>query len=142
MANAFPAKYKERLIDPNRGGLSAVDVNTDTIKMGLVTSAYTPNLATHEFWSSASANVAGTPQTLTSVTVTDGFFNATSPVTFTAVAAGTAINYIIIYKDTGTTTTSPMLEIIDTATGSPGLPVTPNGGNITISLNASGLFSF
>lgn len=138
MANGIPAKMKERWLDPNRGGLVGVDVNTDTIKAALVSSSYTPNLATHEFWSSASANVVGTPQTLSSVTVTDGAFGAASPLTYTAVT-GSQVNYVVFYKDTGTTTTSPIIAIFDTATG---LPVTPNGGNITVSLNASGILSF
>ena len=36
---------------------------------------------------------------------------------------------LLIYKDTGTEATSPLIAYIDTATG---LPVTPNGGNITV----------
>jgi hypothetical protein len=35
----------------------------------------------------------------------------------------------VIYKDTGTAATSPLIAYIDTATG---LPVTPNGGDITV----------
>lgn len=139
MANDMFKLYKERLVDLNRGGLSGVDWNTDTIKCALVTSGYTPNLTTHEFWSSVVANVAGTPQTLTSVTVALGFVNCASPITFTAVAPGTAINYIVFFKDTGTNGTSPVLVIYDTATG---LPVTPNGGNITVTINASGVVNF
>ena len=36
---------------------------------------------------------------------------------------------LVIYKDTGTESTSPLIMYIDTATG---LPVTPNGGDITV----------
>ena len=36
---------------------------------------------------------------------------------------------IIIYKDTGTEATSPLIAMIDTATG---LPITPNGGDIIV----------
>lgn len=49
-------------------------------------------------------------------------------VTFSAVT-GDPCEALIIYKDTGTEATSPLLAYIDTATG---LPVTPNGGNITV----------
>jgi hypothetical protein len=48
--------------------------------------------------------------------------------TWTSVS-GSQAAYVILYKDTGSSSTSPLLGYIDTATG---LPVTPNGGNITI----------
>jgi hypothetical protein len=45
----------------------------------------------------------------------------------------------VIYVDTGTAATSPLVAYIDT--GVTGLPVTPNGGNITVTWNASGIFA-
>lgn len=48
--------------------------------------------------------------------------------TLTAVS-GSASAYIVIVRDTGADATSPLIALIDTATG---LPVTPNGGDITI----------
>ena len=35
----------------------------------------------------------------------------------------------MIYRDTGTEATSPLIAYIDTATG---LPITPNGGDIIV----------
>jgi hypothetical protein len=64
---------------------------------------------------------------LASKTYTAGVFNAAN-VTLTAVT-GSAVNYIVIYADSGTDSTSRLIALIDTATG---LPVTPNGGDITI----------
>ena len=49
-------------------------------------------------------------------------------VTFAAVA-GASIEAIIIYVDSGTEATSPLIAYIDTATG---LPITPNGGDIIV----------
>ena len=43
--------------------------------------------------------------------------------------SGATINAIVIYKDTGTEATSPLIAYIDTATG---LPITPNGGDIIV----------
>lgn len=124
MANALFNKYKESLLSLN----PSVDLDTDTIKVALVTSGYTFN-ATHQFYSSITpgSNVVGTPQTLGSKSITDGVFDA-ADATFTAVT-GSACNALVIYKDTGSDATSPLIAYIDTATG---LPVTPNGGNITI----------
>ena len=41
-------------------------------------------------------------------------------------------------KNAGANTTWPLIAYIDT--GVTGLPVTPNGGNITVTWNASGIF--
>ncbi len=92
------------------------------------TAAYTPNLAVHEFLSDigGSARIAG-PSTLASKTTTGGSADA-ADVTFTAVS-GPSIEAIVIYKDTGSEATSPLIAYIDTATG---LPITPNGGDIII----------
>jgi hypothetical protein len=107
----------------------------DTIRMCLVKAAYTPNLATHEFFTDLGANVignsgSGTRANCPALTLSDpaaGVCDA-SDVTMTAVT-GTACNYIAIFKDSGADATSPLIALIDTATG---LPIAPNGGNINI----------
>ena len=58
-------------------------------------------------------------------------------VTFTAVS-GASVEALVIYIDTGNTATSRLVAYIDT--GVTGLPVTPNGGDISITWNASGIF--
>ncbi len=123
MANALYDKGRESFLSQN----PAVDYDTDTIKVALVTAGYTANMSTDQYWSSASASVVGTPATLASKTVTAGVADA-ADVTFTAVS-GSAVTQLVIYKDTGSAATSPLIARIDTATG---LPVTPNGGDITI----------
>lgn len=139
MANALYPLYKQKILNPGTLGTTsgtAVDLSDDTIKVALVdTGTYTYSSA-HEFYSSVSG-VVGTPATLSSKTVTNGVFDA-ADVTFTAVS-GSSVEALIIYKDTGTTSTSSLIAYIDTV--SSGLPVTPNGGDITISWNASGIFT-
>jgi hypothetical protein len=116
---------------------AGINWTTDTIKCALVDNTYTPNLATDQFYSTISAKVVGTPQAIASPTATGGVCKA-SNVTFTAVT-GNQVKYVVFYKDTGTTTTSPLICCIDTATG---LPVTPNGGNITVQVDATnGVFT-
>ncbi len=104
---------------------------TDTIKVALVKNTYTPNTSTHQFYSdlTPASNVVGTSQTLASKTSTSGVANAAN-ITFSSVTSGSTVSYLAIYKDTGVTTTSPLIALIDTATG---LPVATNGGDITIS---------
>lgn len=75
----------------------------------------------------AGARVA-TSSALASKTVTNGTADA-ADITLTAVT-GDPSEVVVIYKDTGTESTSKLIAWVDTATG---LPVTPNGGDITIS---------
>jgi hypothetical protein len=110
-----------------------IDLDTDVIKIALVKS-YTPNLSTHRWLSDLTTSggvVVATSVALTSVTCTDGVFDA-ADVTFTSVGAGAAAQYLIFYKDTGTPSTSALILCIDTATG---LPVTPDGGNIALTFD-------
>jgi DUF917 family protein len=100
---------------------------TDTIKAALIDGTYVPDLSTDQFWSTVVGSVVGTPQILANKTTTAGVANAT-PTTFSSVV-GSVVQYIVIYKDTGVNSTSPLIAFIDTGTG---LPVTPNGGDITI----------
>src|SRR4029077_8289375 len=127
MANTVYSLYKQAIL-----GAGGINLLTDTIKAALVSAGYTPNYATDQFYSTVSASTIGTPQTLTSPSVTLGVFNAASPVTYTAVS-GAQVTQIVLYKDTGTGSTSPLVANINVSTG---LPVTPNGGNITITWDA------
>jgi len=123
MANVLYPKAKESFLSQS----PSIDMDGDTIKVAMVTSAYTYSAA-HQYYSSASG-VVGTPQTLTTKTVASGVFDADDAV-FTAVTSGSTVAYLLIYKDTGSAATSPLIAYIDTV--SSGLPVSTNGGNITI----------
>lgn len=134
MANAVYPKFKEALID----GATNVDLNDGTVKAVLIdTSDYTYSAA-HDFYDDASAGAVGTPQTIGNTTVTNGLFDGDN-VTFTALS-GDECEAIIIFIDTGDPATSRLVAYIDT--GVTGLPVTPNGGDVTISWNASGIIQF
>ena len=122
MANTLYDYCRQRFLE------SQINWMTDTVKVILVsTSAYTPQTAVHQYLADIpiSARIAG-PVTLTAKATTGGAADA-ADCTFTSVS-GVTINAIVIYKDTGTEATSPLIAYIDTATG---LPITPNGGDIT-----------
>ena len=91
--------------------------------------------ASHDFLDDLSG-VVGTAQTIANTTVTNGLFDGDN-VTFTAVS-GATVEALVIYIDTGVAGTSRLVAYIDT--GQTGLPVTPNGGDIAITWNASGIF--
>lgn len=140
MANALYNKFKEKVLNPGTLGTTsgdAVDLIDDTIKVAIVdTGTYTFSAA-DEFYTSISSAVVGTPQTLGTKAITNGTFSAANA-TFTSVS-GASVEALVLYKDTGTAGTSSLIAYIDTV--SSGLPVTPNGGNITITWNGSGIFS-
>ncbi len=123
MANALYGKGKEKFLS------GAINLVSDTIKLALVSSAYSPTMASDEFFSTISAYVLNTPQTLGAKTVTLGVFDNTVDPTFTAVSAGSTAKAVVIYKDTGVVGTSPLIAYIDTITG---FPLATNGGDIQI----------
>lgn len=136
MANAIYPKYKEALL--NASANSAITGSGTTgLYVALVdTGTYTYS-ASHEFYSSLSG-VVGTDQEITTPTLTGGVVDG-GDVTFSAVS-GNSVEALVIYrKNAGANTTWRLVAYIDT--GQTGLPVTPNGGSITITWNASGIFA-
>lgn len=135
MANAVYPKYKEALLggaaDSALTGTGATGLFVALVDTGLYTYS-----AAHEFYSSL-AGVVGTDQEVTTVTRTNGLIDG-ADVTFTAVT-GNSVEALVLYrKNAGANTTWRLVAYIDT--GQTGLPVTPNGGDITITWNASGIF--
>ena len=123
MANALYDKARERFLT------GQFNWSTDSIKSVLVdTGAYTVSLTSHEFLSdiSSSARIS-TSGAFTGKTTNGGAADA-NDITFSSVS-GPSIEAIVIYADTGTEATSPLIAFIDTATG---LPITPNGGDIIV----------
>lgn len=123
MANALYPKWKEAIMQN-----SSDSSLTGTVKVALVdTGTYTYDNA-HDFYDDVSGSVIGTPVELTNKAYTDGVFDA-DDVTFTSVS-GNTIEALVIFIDTGTAGTSRVVAYLDT--GVSGLPLTPNGGNITV----------
>ncbi len=123
MANALYDKGREGFLAGTN------DWDTNAIKVTCVDAAdYTKDLANHDNYDDvpSGARVA-TSSALASKTVTNGVADA-ADVTLTAVT-GDPFEQLVIWEDSGTESTSSLLVNIDTATG---LPVTPNGGDVTI----------
>jgi hypothetical protein len=127
----------DALFDPGREGFlgGEIDWDTATIKASLVR-GYTFD-ASDKFVSEVTA-AGGTlvsTVTLASKTITNGVADA-ADLTFTAVAAGAAVTSLIIYQASAVgggadvaATAQRLIAYLDSLTG---LPVTPNGGNITV----------
>jgi len=123
MANALYGLGREGFLN------GSITWGSDTIKTTLGDSAdYTLAIDTDQYYSSVTAaGRVATSGAMTSKTVTLGVADA-ADITFSAVT-GDVSEYLIGWKDTTVEATSPLIYCIDTATG---LPVTPNGGDITV----------
>lgn len=133
MANAIYPKYKEAVIS----GGSNVNLSTGNVKALLVDAADYTYSAAHEFLSDVpSGGRVAQSGNLGSKTVAAGLFDAADDA-FASVT-GDQSEIVIIFIDTGVAGTSRLVAYFDT--GITGMPVTPNGGNINVLFNASGIF--
>jgi hypothetical protein len=129
------------LYDPGREGFGdgTVAWTTPTIKVALVR-GYTFSAA-HKFVSDitgAGGTLVSTSAALGSKTITSGVADA-ADLTFSAVAVGAACPALVIFQSSAVTGGSDVaasaqrvIGYIDNATG---LPITPNGGDITLAFD-------
>lgn len=141
MANSFYNAFLNGILGAHA---TRVDLDADTIKMFLNdngAASGAPDAAADDFYDDTSAGLIGTAYTLANKTVgtvaVGVFDNTVDPApAFTAVS-GATVEALIFFKDTGTPSTSNLICWFDTATG---LPLTPNGGDVNVTFNASGIF--
>lgn len=131
MANALYDSGRELFLE------GSLDWDANTIKVILIDAAdYSKNLATHDYLDDVAAGArVAVSSALGSKTTTAGVADA-ADVTLSSVT-GDVSEEIVGYADSGVEGTSALIFNMDTASG---LPVTPNGGNIGITWNASGIF--
>lgn len=139
MANGLFTAFRNGILGSHA---TRVDLDADTIKACFIDHADdTPNLSTDDFiddiLSAARVPAIASCPTLASKTIGTvgaGVFDA-ADATFTSLS-GDQAESLILFKDTGVESTSNLIAYWDTATG---LPLTPNGGNVTLTFNASGI---
>jgi hypothetical protein len=139
MANALFASYRTVVLT------APPNLTSATIKAMFVDHASdTPVPATDDFINDIASGarvpaIASCPTlgTKTAGTVAAGVFDAADTV-FTALG-GNQSESLILFEDSGTEGTSDLIAFWDTATG---LPLTPNGADVTVVWNASGIFTF
>lgn len=137
MANIIYNSFKKNIMN------GAIDLDTDTIKVALVTSSYTPNADTHEDMADVTGEVANGNgyttggATLANKTVTadttddEGVFDANDVTwsTSTITARGA-----VVYKSTGTAANDLLICYFDF-----GADKSSSAGNFTITWNAEGI---
>ena len=136
MANAGFAAYRTLV------WTAGPDINAGTIKAMFVDHADdTPVVATDDFIndiaSAARVPALASCPTLGTKTFTNGVFDAADTV-FSSLT-GDQSESMILLRDTGTESTSNLLLYWDTASG---LPITPNGANVTVVWSSSGIATF
>ena len=120
-----------------------VDFDSDTIKVALVSSSYTPDQDAHDYWNDVSSyEVTGTGYTAGGATLaskTATYDSATNVVILDAAdttwASSTiTARYAVIYDSTGTSSTSPLIGYVDF-----GSDQSSTSGNFTITWDSTGI---
>jgi hypothetical protein len=113
MTNAVYPKAKERAMG------AGLNLSAGTVRCTLVDTAFYTFNAAHQFVSDVAVGArVGSPVTLAGKSVTDGLFDA-NDVSFTGITAAPTIEAMVLWVDTGSEATSPLIAYIDTATGLP-----------------------
>lgn len=144
MASAVYNSFKGRALDATDVVATNIVLSSDTIKLSLHSSSYTPDIDADEFFDDvdnevgASGSYSAGGGTLTVSCSTDdtdneGVFDATD-VSFTS--ATITARYAIIYKSTGTAATSPLVCYIDF-----GSNYTSTAGTFAITFAAEGIIN-
>jgi len=98
-----------------------VDWATDTIKVALCTSSYSPDQDNHQYFSSVTNEVSGTGYTAGGAALSSKLVNYDGTTNVMSLRAGSTTwssatfttRYAVIYKDTGSAATSPLLGYVD-----------------------------
>ena len=107
-----------------------IDADAGTVKIVAVSSTYVYSAA-HEFFDDVTGQL-GNAATLTSKTFTAGVFDA-ADLTVSGVTSGNTITAFIIYIDTGSAATSPLLVFEDRRADT--TPVNFAGNNLDINVS-------
>lgn len=120
-----------------------VDFDTDTIKVALLTSSYTPDQDAHDYYNDVSTyEVSGTGYTAGGNTLgskTATYDSATNVIVLDAAdttwsSSTITARYAVVYDSTGTSSTSTLIGYVDF-----GSDQSSTNGNFTITWDATGI---
>lgn len=135
MANVLYPLFKQALMNKEH------NLDTDSIRATLIDLADYTYGAAHATYADATVPAAAKVAVsagLAATTIANGVFDSDD---FSwSTVTGDQSEAIILWNDTPTTPTAdPLIAFYDT--GVTGLPVTPNGGNINVTVHGSGWFA-
>jgi hypothetical protein len=125
MANALYPKAKEAFLN------GSINMIANTITIALIDTGVYTYSTSHQFRSDISNSAVISTSTLTNKTIANGVFDADDAL-FSSVTGANA-EALIIFSDSAVQGTSRLIAYIDSATG---LPILPNGGDITVAFSS------
>lgn len=125
MANALYPKAKEAFLN------GSINMVANTITIALVDTGVYTYSSSHQYRNEVSNSAVISSTTLSNKTITNGVFDA-DDATFSSVT-GANCEALLIFQDTGIQSTSRLIAYIDSATG---LPILPNGGDISVAFSS------
>lgn len=128
MANRFYVPFKNNILTQAAAQVDFDEAGDDIRLILIDTADYTVDTDAHDFLDDVAAAARVATAALGGQSVSTNVFDA-NDVVFSAVT-GDSVEAMVLYKHTGTESTSRLIAYFDTATN---MPVTPNGGDITVS---------
>lgn len=125
MANGLYPKAKEAFLN------GSINMIANTITIALVDTGVYTYSTSHQFRSDISNSAVISTSTLANKTIANGIFDADDAL-FSSVTGANA-EALIIFSDSAVQGTSRLIAYIDSATG---LPILPNGGDITVAFSS------
>jgi len=125
MANALYPKAKEAFLN------GSINMIANTITIALIDTGVYTYSTTHQYRSDISNSAVISTSTLANKTIANGVFDADDAL-FSSVTGANA-EALIIFSDSAIQGTSRLIAYIDSATG---LPILPNGGDITVAFSS------
>lgn len=125
MANGLYPKAKEAFLN------GSINMIANTITIALIDTGVYTYSTSHQFRSDISNSAVISTSTLSNKTIANGIFDADDAL-FSSVTGANA-EALIIFSDSAIQGTSRLIAYIDSATG---LPILPNGGDITVAFSS------
>lgn len=141
MANALYPYFKQVCLD--KGSADSVDMNTDAVKIMLIDATAVYNAAHKYLGDLLTADPAcdlGRSPAVTTPTVVNGTFDCDDPTVTPGPAAGKTIKGYVAYKATGVDGTSTLIAWVDHDSGGNAISLPGNGADVTVQMDAAGLF--
>ena len=139
MANTIYTSFLNGILGSHA---TRVDLDADNIVLALVDNAGADGapVDTDDFWDDQDGSLidslSGNLATKTIGTLAVGVFDAGDLAPAFTTVSGATVESLVMLKNTGTPSTSDLICWWDTATG---LPLTPNGGDVNVTFNGSGI---
>jgi len=132
VTNIIYPKYKEALLS----GASDVALDTETVKVSLIDTDIQPQSNSDQYYSDLNESAEIGTVTLANTSVSNGVFSADD--VSIVPESNVESEALLFWIDTANTETSRLIAWLDDSVT--GLPIIPNGSNVDITWNESGIF--